>query len=95
MEGLGLAIVKHILEAHDSKVSVISTVGKGSTFVLSFQRPVYGRNGRGGEKRNGTLVTGGRGNRGVRLMAKFDFKSMILHEDVDYLRSINHLCCLH
>ncbi len=36
--GLGLAIVKHILEAHDSKVSVISTVGKGSTF--SFKLPI-------------------------------------------------------
>jgi len=36
--GLGLAIVKHILEAHESKVSVISTVGKGSTF--SFKLPI-------------------------------------------------------
>lgn len=35
--GLGLAIVKHILEAHDSKVSVTSVVGKGSTF--SFKLP--------------------------------------------------------
>jgi two-component system phosphate regulon sensor histidine kinase PhoR len=36
--GLGLAIVKHILEAHNSKVSVISTIGKGSTF--SFKLPL-------------------------------------------------------
>ncbi|GAB5523551.1 MAG: ATP-binding protein [Roseivirga sp.] len=36
--GLGLAIVKHIMEAHDSKVSVISTVGKGSVF--SFRLPL-------------------------------------------------------
>ncbi|GHE75253.1 MULTISPECIES: ATP-binding protein [Roseivirga] len=36
--GLGLAIVKHILEAHNTKVSVISTVGKGSTF--SFKLPI-------------------------------------------------------
>lgn len=36
--GLGLAIVKHILEAHDSIVSVISTVGKGSVF--SFKLPI-------------------------------------------------------
>ncbi|CAN5626471.1 ATP-binding protein [soil metagenome] len=35
--GLGLAIVKHILEAHKSKVNVISEVGKGSTF--SFKLP--------------------------------------------------------
>lgn len=33
--GLGLAIVKHILEAHDTKVSVTSTVGVGSTFSFT------------------------------------------------------------
>ena len=33
--GLGLAIVKHILEAHKSKISVSSTVGKGSIFSFS------------------------------------------------------------
>lgn len=36
--GLGLAIVKHIMEAHDSKVSVTSTVDKGSVF--SFKLPL-------------------------------------------------------
>lgn len=36
--GLGLAIVKHIMEAHNSKVTVISTVDKGSKF--SFKLPL-------------------------------------------------------
>lgn len=36
--GLGLAIVKHIMEAHDSKVSVTSTMGEGSTF--NFKLPL-------------------------------------------------------
>ena len=36
--GLGLAIVKHILEAHNTKVSVTSTVGKGSTFSFKLKK---------------------------------------------------------
>ena len=36
--GLGLAIVKHIIEGHDSKVSVTSTKDKGSSF--SFRLPL-------------------------------------------------------
>ncbi|WP_291778076.1 ATP-binding protein [Cecembia sp.] len=36
--GLGLAIVKHILEGHKSKISVSSTLGKGSIF--SFELPI-------------------------------------------------------
>jgi len=37
--GLGLAIVKHILEGHKSKISVSSTLGKGSVF--SFELPLH------------------------------------------------------
>ncbi len=33
--GLGLAIVKHVLEGHKSKISVSSTLGKGSNFSFS------------------------------------------------------------
>jgi len=36
--GLGLAIVKHILEAHNTKVSVTSTMGKGSTFSFKLNK---------------------------------------------------------
>lgn len=37
--GLGLAIVKHIVDAHDSKLEVISEVDKGSKFSIAF--PIY------------------------------------------------------
>jgi two-component system phosphate regulon sensor histidine kinase PhoR len=36
--GLGLAIVKHILEGHNSKAEVQSSVGKGSVFSFKLQR---------------------------------------------------------
>ncbi|MEQ9423034.1 MAG: ATP-binding protein [Cyclobacteriaceae bacterium] len=36
--GLGLAIVKHILEGHGSKVSVTSTVKKGSVFSFKLKK---------------------------------------------------------
>ena len=32
--GLGLSIVKHIVEAHDGKLSVVSMLGKGSSFSV-------------------------------------------------------------
>ncbi len=38
--GLGLSIVKHILEAHNRRVSVISEMGKGSTFFFTLQKGI-------------------------------------------------------
>ncbi|PTI21995.1 sensor histidine kinase, partial [Staphylococcus xylosus] len=34
--GLGLSITKHIMEAHGGRINVYSTVGKGSTFRVTF-----------------------------------------------------------
>jgi len=36
--GLGLAIVKKIVDLHKGDISVVSEVGKGTTFHLSFPR---------------------------------------------------------
>lgn len=36
--GLGLAIVKHIIEAHNFKVGVISTINEGSTFSFKLKK---------------------------------------------------------
>ena len=34
--GLGLSIVKHVLTHHNSKLDIVSEVGKGSCFSFSF-----------------------------------------------------------
>lgn len=36
--GLGLAIVKHIIEAHNQKISVLSTEGAGSVFSFTLKK---------------------------------------------------------
>ena len=38
--GIGLTIVKAIIEAHKGTINVSSTLGKGSTFVLSFPKSI-------------------------------------------------------
>lgn len=37
--GLGLAIVKHIIEAHKQTINVRSTIGVGTTFAFTLQKP--------------------------------------------------------
>ena len=37
--GVGLATVKAIVDAHDGSLEVVSAVGRGSTFVVSFPKP--------------------------------------------------------
>lgn len=39
--GLGLAICKHIIEAHQSRIDVISEPGVGSTFSFAMHKDVY------------------------------------------------------
>lgn len=36
--GLGLSIVRHIVEAHDSKINLVSKVGKGTTFSFKLNK---------------------------------------------------------
>lgn len=39
--GLGLAVVKHVVEAHNARIEVASTVGEGSTFSVFFPMGGY------------------------------------------------------
>jgi signal transduction histidine kinase len=41
--GLGLAIVKYVAEAHGGRVSVVSEVGKGTTFSVTLPVTPEGR----------------------------------------------------
>ncbi|MEF9947485.1 MAG: ATP-binding protein, partial [Comamonas sp.] len=34
--GLGLAIVKHVLQRHGAKLHIVSAMGKGSEFSVTF-----------------------------------------------------------
>ncbi len=39
--GLGLAIVKHIIEAHEQRINVNSTLGKGTTFTFTLEKAEF------------------------------------------------------
>lgn len=38
--GLGLYVTKNIIDAHNGKIEILSEVGKGTTFVISFPDPI-------------------------------------------------------
>ncbi|TCP32098.1 PAS/PAC sensor signal transduction histidine kinase [Scopulibacillus darangshiensis] len=38
--GLGLAIVKHLVEAHGGRIDVASKPGEGTTFEITFKKPI-------------------------------------------------------
>ena len=41
--GLGLAICKHLMSAHGEKITVDSTVGKGTTFTFSLKKATHAK----------------------------------------------------